>query len=74
MVSIQVNKKQVVSGELKPYCAYSGIHDCMEVTQWTNGEGFDISIDRKRDSEKFSLTYGEFELLQVLMNYKTSEW
>ena len=42
----------------------------MEVTEWSNGEGFDINIDRKRGSEKFSLSYGEWELLQVLMNWK----
>ena len=72
-MSIQVNKRRAVSSELKPYCHHSGVNDFMEVTQWTNGEGFVIVIDRKHDSEKFSLTYGEFELLQVLMNYKASE-
>jgi hypothetical protein len=35
-----------------------------------NGEGYDISIDRKNGQEKFSLTFGEFDLLTVLMNWK----
>jgi hypothetical protein len=42
----------------------------MEVTQWSNGEGFDIVIDRKTNKETFSLTYGEWELLQILINWK----
>jgi hypothetical protein len=42
----------------------------MEVTQWSNGEGYDISINRKNSQEKFSLTFGEFDLLTVLMNWK----
>jgi len=72
-MSIQVNKRRVVSSELKPYCHHSGVNDYMEVTQWTNGEGFVIVIERDQRPETFSLTYGEFELLQVLMNYKASE-
>jgi len=38
----------------------------MEVTEWNNGEGFDVTIDDKH----FSLTYGEFELLNVLARIK----
>jgi hypothetical protein len=72
-MSIEVSKRRAVFAELKPYCTHSGKHDYMEVTEWSNGEGYDIVIDRKRGLEKFSLTYGEWELLQVLMNYKESE-
>ena len=69
-MSIKVDQRRAVFAELKAYCHHSGDHDYMEVTQWSNGEGFDINIDRKRGSEKFSLSYGEWELLQVLMNWK----
>ena len=72
-MAIEVSKRRAVFAELKPYCHHGGEHDYMEVTEWSNGEGYDIVIDRKRGSEKFSLTYGEWELLQVLMNYKDSE-
>jgi hypothetical protein len=72
-MSIEVSKRRAVFSKLKPYCHHSGDNDYMEVTEWSNGEGFDIHIDRKRRSEKFSLTYGEWELLQVLINYKASE-
>ena len=69
-MSIEVSKRRAVFAELKPYCHHSGDHDYMEVTAWANGEGFDIVIDRKRGMERFSLSYGEWELLQVLINWK----
>jgi hypothetical protein len=69
-MSIEVSQRRAVFSEIKDYCMLSGDHDYMEVTQWSNGEGFDINIDRKRGLEKFSLSCGEWELLQVLMNWK----
>jgi len=70
MMSIEVSERRAVFAQLKPYCMHSGDQDYMEVTEWSNGEGFDIVIDRKGDTERFSLTHGEWELLQVLMNWK----
>ena len=69
-MSIEVSNRRAVFAGLKDYCMHSGDHDYMEVTAWANGEGFDINIDRKRGMERFSLSYGEWELLQVLMNWK----
>ena len=70
MSKIEVSKRRAVFSELKDYCMHSGDHDYMEVTEWSNGEGYDICINRKSDGEKFSLSYGEVELLMVLLNYK----
>lgn len=69
-MSIEVSQRRSVFAELGAYCMHSSDHDYMEVTEWSNGEGVDIHIDRKRGSEKFSLTHGEWELLTVLMNYR----
>ena len=69
-MSIEVAQRRAVFAELKPYCFHAGENDYMEVTEWSNGEGFDIVIDRKGDTERFSLTHGELELLQVLLNWK----
>lgn len=70
MSKIEVSKRRAVFSELKDYCMHSGDHDYMEVTEWSNGEGYDICINRKSDGEKFSLSYGEVELLMVLLNWK----
>mgnify|MGYP000252750931 FL=1 len=72
-MSIEVSQRRAVFSSLKPYCVLSGNDDYMEVTEWSNGEGYDIVIDRKGDVERFSLTHGELELLQVLMNWKVSD-
>lgn len=53
--------------DLKPYCHHSKDDDYMEVTEWVNGEGFDVNVS---DKERISLTYGQWECLQVLVNYK----
>ena len=56
--------------ELQDYCYLAQEHDFMEVTEWSNGEGFDVSISSKRGEQLFTLTHGEFSLLQVLANYR----
>lgn len=69
-MKVEVNNRRAVFAELKDYCMHSGDHDYMEVTEWSNGEGYDILIDRMRGIERFSLSHGEWELLQVLINWK----
>ena len=69
-MSIEVAQRRAVLSHLKSYCVLSGPDDYMEVTEWSNGEGLDIVIDRKGDTERFSLTHGEWECLQVLINWK----
>jgi hypothetical protein len=70
MSKIEVSKRRAVFAELKGYCHLSSDNDYMEVTEWSNGEGYDICVNRKIVGEKFSLTYGEVELLMVLLNWK----
>ena len=69
-MSIEVSQRRALFAQLKPYCTLSGDNDYMEVTEWSNGEGYDIVIDRKSSTERFSLTHGELECLQVLLNWK----
>jgi hypothetical protein len=53
--------------ELKNYDHLAKEHSFMEVTEWHNGEGFDVTVS---DERTFSLTWGEFECLQALIAYK----
>jgi hypothetical protein len=39
----------------------------MEVTEWHNGEGFDVVVS---DSQRFSLTWGQWQALQALVAYR----
>lgn len=38
----------------------------IEVTEWGNQEGIDISIERDKESKLFSLTYGELDAINYL--------
>jgi hypothetical protein len=69
-MSVKKNTRTAVFESLGAYCCMAKDDDFMEVTHWTNGEGVDVHISRGKTFERFSLTYGEFELLQVLFLYK----
>lgn len=55
-------KREARFSELKNYCHLSKPHEYMEVCEWANGEGFDVAIG----DTHFQLTWGQFNLLQVL--------
>jgi hypothetical protein len=38
----------------------------IEVTEWANGEGFDVEINNS-DIKRFQLTFGEFDALKHLI-------
>ena len=39
----------------------------IEVTEWSNGEGYDINIETKNDNKLISLTNGELEAINYLI-------
>jgi hypothetical protein len=53
--------------ELKPYDHLAKEHDFIELCEWYNGEGFDVTFS---DRKSISLTWGEFEALQALAHFK----
>jgi len=69
-MKVRVGSRRSVSAELQDHCHLGGTDDFIEVTEWINGEGHDVHIERKSSVDKFSLTHGEWELLQVLMNWR----
>lgn len=60
------NKRDSISENISKFCHIAKEHDFMEVTDWSNGEGFDITLESERCSQMFSLTHGEMDLLTVL--------
>ncbi len=49
----------------------AGRDDFIEVTEWVNGEGVDVDLHSKHSGDtKFSLTYGEWDCLQMIMEYE----
>ena len=69
-MNIEVSKRDSVFCELKNYCHLASKNAYMEVTEWSNGEGFDITLSNTRGQERISLTYGEWDAIQAVVAYK----
>jgi hypothetical protein len=67
---ITVSKRTTKFTELKPYDYFAKDEDFIEVTEWVNGEGFDVSIHSLGQQKNFLLTHGEFQALVALINYR----
>lgn len=61
---ITLSNRTSTFAELKEYDYFAKEHDYAEVTEWTNGEGYDIDINGKKH---ISLTYGEFKAIKKLI-------
>jgi len=64
---IEFSKRLAAFTALKPFCSMAKEDDFMEVTQWTNIEGFDVTISDRLGNRIFSLTDGEFSALKKLV-------
>ena len=63
--TIFIKNRKSASTELSQFCAFTAENDFMEVTKWSNGEGYDVYISTKRNGDvNFQLTWGEFDALK----------
>lgn len=60
---MEIVKVKMAIDSLKKYDHLSKEDDYIQVTEWNNGEGWDISFSNKQ----FSLTYGELEAINHLI-------
>jgi len=60
--TIKFEDRKSIFAELKTI--YSKEHDFIEVTEWTNGEGFDITIS---DDKQISLHETELDVINLLV-------
>ena len=63
---ITKHKRRTIFARLNPFCLFAKEHDFIEVTEWKNGEGFDVDINGRK-LERFQLTYGEWKALKELV-------
>jgi len=59
-------KREAIFSELKKFDVFAKDDDYIEVTEWKNGEGFDVDINSNERSF-FQLTYGSFNALKKLI-------
>lgn len=71
---VGINNRITISDNLNKYDYLINKDDkaFIEVTEWSNKEGIDISIERENESKLFSLTYGELAAINYLA--KTIEY
>jgi hypothetical protein len=64
--SVQINSRKAIFSELAHYDHLSKPNDFIEVTEWSNGEGYDVEIATSLGS-RFQLTHGQYAALKDLI-------
>lgn len=59
---MKITNRKSVSDDLNKYDILAKSHSFVEVTEWTNGEGWDITFDDKI----ISLTIGQLDAINYL--------
>jgi len=69
-MKIETSNRKTVFMELFGICSFAKENsgDFIEVTEWSNGEGFDISLSSKSyGTQSIQLTWGEYKALKKLV-------
>jgi len=62
---METNNKKSVWSDLNKFDVLAKEHDFIEITEWSNGEGWDISTNEKI----ISLSYGQLAAINYLTKY-----
>ena len=68
----KVASRKSVFSEIGEYCYLSKEHDYIEITEWTNRDGFDVDLS-SLGAQKMSITWGQFKLLKKLVKQLEKE-
>jgi hypothetical protein len=60
---MKINSRKSINDDLQKYDPLKNKSSFIEITEWTNGEGWDIAINERI----FNLTYGELEAINYLI-------
>lgn len=60
---MKIGSRKSINDDLQKYDYLKNKSSFIEITEWTNGEGWDIAINEKM----FNLTYGELEAINYLI-------
>lgn len=64
--NMEFNNRKSVNSPLKNYDYLCKDDDFIEITEWSNGEGYDILIETKSNTKFYCLTHGELEAINHL--------
>lgn len=65
---MEIQKRKTVIDDLKKYTFTSDENAYIEITEWTNGEGWDINIS-DQETKSFSLHCSELEAIIYLTKH-----
>lgn len=70
-LKIETSNRKAVFASLEDWCIFSigKPHDLVEVTEWSNGEGYDVQICDSQRTDTFSVTWGQFQLIKKLIKH-----
>lgn len=60
---MKIGSRKSINDDLQKYDHLKNESSFIEITEWTNGEGWDIAINEKM----INLTYGELEAINYLI-------
>lgn len=66
---MEIQKRKSVHIELKEYCHFAKPSDFVEITEWTNGEGYTINISSGFDDKIINVTHGEFDAIKKCIKF-----
>lgn len=59
---MEIHQVKRISDKLNRYDYLAKENDCIQVTEWDNGEGYDIAIN----DNVYSLTHGQLDAIDYL--------
>ena len=66
---IEISSRKAAFAELHQFCVMSNkdSNDFIEVTEWSNGSGWDINLSAVHTEQNFHLTYGQLRAIKKLI-------
>jgi transcriptional regulator CtsR len=65
-LKIEESQRTALFAELHNYDLFAKENDYIEVTEWSNGEGYDVSINANPGAY-FQITHGQFKSMKKLI-------
>lgn len=68
---MEIQKRKTIFAELSEFKPLynTNPNDFIEITEWTNGEGWDIHFEHGKRVEKFSLHIDDLEIINYLIKH-----
>lgn len=72
-VKLEKHTRKSISAGLKGFDFLAKEDDFIEITEWTNGEGYDINISCRNGEKYIAITRGEFNAIKQIIKELNKE-